>query len=82
MWLLLKKKDHPDVNIIPWLLINSDRYNDDDDVDDMMMMTVMTMTMIIMMMTMMMMTLMISMTIEWCAAHARGVRTDQLTISK
>ena len=46
------EKDHPDVNIIQLLLINSDHGYEDDDDDDRMTMT------------MMMMTLMISMTIE------------------
>ena len=44
------EKDHPDVNIIQLLLINSDHGYEDDDDDDRMTMT--------------MMTLMISMTIE------------------
>ena len=38
------EKDHPDVNIIPLLLINSDYGYDDDDDDDRMMMTMMMMT--------------------------------------
>ena len=40
--MIASEKDHPDVNIIPCLLINSDHgYDDDDDDDDdrMMMMT-------------------------------------------